>query len=283
MLQPGIVSMGTDSDSSGLSPWSYNLAVVPGTRTLIASDQEHVVIQRNINAATSIEVNPIDLTGGVATESASLSVSDAGDDVIDNQIYVVAERDEDVDIGLISSGTGLEARLVPSSFLTGERQIVDVVGKSTSVSSTRTRVAEAQYEAGKIVIMMPLLGDEIVTDLGATGAFVRWTDLNLAPTDRVSFYMDDGRNLVLADATAGWVASHNSDRIELDQSLPGFDPNWRITIPEDVYFEWTRVTHGLVSFTAIERPGVAVNPRAHASAKRMRLGDEVGVLERHIR
>jgi hypothetical protein len=256
--------MGRGEASSDAGPWVYALDVEPGVRTLVATDHTRIVIRRDISVTDSVGLDNIDLSQGTSTIPLSLLVSDLGDDPVQSDVFMLTN--DDLDLARVSGGPGLDVRVLPSSALAEEQQLILVRTGTSSPDAYRSRGLQLAYSEDLSFALMPRLVDEISTDNGPNGAFVRWERLPIESADRIGTYLDDGRNIVIAQATAGWLALHGADRIELDKTMPGFDPNWQITIARHMNFQWTHQTESAYGWTAIERPGSEVNTSAGVEA-----------------
>lgn len=229
MMQPGLVTLDLDIDSSSIGPWTYSMNVPEGTYDLIALDSSNrMAIRRNV-AITEPTTLP------------SLDTLDEGTLLEDRPFAVLTPViGETVDIATLLltaggfmaiEGTASLVHVVPASLLlSSDTQYFDVQATTTS---TRRYVDTLVGTQSSVQLMPPLTKTTFIYSVPDNNA-LRGTFTDLPTYTSIDISMYDYRSSQRASFTKSWFETMARHYFQLDLP-PDFDPTWRVSLHPDYY------------------------------------------------
>ncbi len=240
MTQPGTVAMGGDSKTSTAANWTFQLAVTPGLKDLLATGSGRMLIRRNLDVAAAITLPRIDVVAdGAALQSVPFQLTGVQtDDVISTRTQMMTGNG----FFRLASAPGTAASVAPASLLAAaDRQFVII----NAMAGPVFRYASMRYTAASttMIPMMPRLANVV---FGANG--VTWSTV---PDGEVELFLASGLTALHGTATQGWLGT--TTELVLDTTaIPGFLPEWRPGAIDYRRFGVRQFTGGVSLGTAID-------------------------------
>lgn len=229
MQQPGVVTLGSDTQRSAIGPWSYSLSADPGTYDFIALDTTNrIAIRRDQSIAGDTALPSLDMTTEgtpVVERPFSVFAPETGESIQISTLLFTATS------GLDIAGTDHSIRQVPASLLVnGDEQYLDVYADAPET----TRGAFGPLGSRNDVELMPLVARSAfvysVPDNNALRADFK--SLPAFTSLRISLY--DVRSTQHAEFTKAWFEMMGRSYFQLDVP-PEFDPTWRVSLRPEYY------------------------------------------------
>ncbi|MEO8698737.1 MAG: hypothetical protein ABI867_01805 [Kofleriaceae bacterium] len=255
MRQAGAVFIGAEEAFSEVGPWDYALLVAPGTRTLVATDDTRVRIERGIDVTGDRRLPDIDLTDAPLKKSVALRIPGISDEEeVYNETFLFTNQDDDY--AFIAHGELASAQIVPEDLVIApEYQTVLVSAETRRGNVRRSRGLQQNFREGGLLELMPLLPEDgVVADVGAAGTGVHWQQLPTADYTHVYVDLNFRFSTFIGRASKRWLELHGASAIHLDATVPGFDPSWTINRVGNLYFQVSRELRSELAYTTYTEP-----------------------------
>ncbi len=217
MAQPGTVWMyGTAAGST--SPWTYQLAVTPGTHDFIAADAANFAITRNTSISVAGAGPNVDVdANGTPFDVQTFTLSGVGTGTVTNEVNWGTAHEF-----ITIPGTSATVPTLPTALLDPNADFVFL--DLTATDGLKTQNAEEFYQ-GSFENTVQLLPE--LSGVAFTGASAAWSTLP-TPFDSATLVVTGTTgNVEQITATPTWLTGATSLPIELTD-VPGYMSAWRV-------------------------------------------------------